>query len=89
MSKYGKKFTCWSCGTRFYDLNKPEPKCPKCGADPSADPNAGGGGTPDDAEFGAELEEEVEAPDFTADEEESDDDDTEAEAEVEEEEDEF
>lgn len=38
MSKYGRKFACWSCGTKFYDLNKPNPKCPKCGADPAEDP---------------------------------------------------
>ena len=38
MSKFGKKFTCWSCATKFYDLNKPNPKCPKCGADPADDP---------------------------------------------------
>ena len=38
MSKFGKKFTCWSCATKFYDLNKPNMKCPKCGADPSDDP---------------------------------------------------
>lgn len=41
MSKYGNKFTCWSCGTKFYDMNKPEPTCPKCGSDPSQDPNLG------------------------------------------------
>lgn len=41
MSKYGNKFTCWSCGTKFYDMNKPEPICPKCGSDPSQDPNLG------------------------------------------------
>lgn len=28
----GNKFECFSCGTRFYDLGKPEPICPKCGA---------------------------------------------------------
>ena len=31
-SALGRKFTCHSCTTKFYDLNKPEPKCPKCGA---------------------------------------------------------
>ena len=60
MSKYGNKFTCWSCGTKFYDLGKPSPKCPKCGADPAADPNAGGGGLPEEADFGGELEEDLE-----------------------------
>jgi uncharacterized protein (TIGR02300 family) len=28
----GTKFECFNCGTRFYDLGKPEPLCPKCGA---------------------------------------------------------
>ena len=29
----GTKHVCFKCGTRFYDLKKPEPICPKCGAD--------------------------------------------------------
>ncbi|MGI5862981.1 MAG: TIGR02300 family protein [Myxococcales bacterium] len=29
----GTKYTCFKCGTRFYDLKRPEPICPKCGAD--------------------------------------------------------
>ncbi len=29
----GTKHTCFKCGTKFYDLKKPEPLCPKCGAD--------------------------------------------------------
>lgn len=29
----GRKFTCYSCHTKFYDLGKPAPICPKCGAD--------------------------------------------------------
>ena len=33
MPELGKKFTCYSCHTKFYDLGKPEPLCPKCGAD--------------------------------------------------------
>ena len=41
MSKFGKKFSCWKCSTKFYDLNKPSSKCPKCGADPADDPNKG------------------------------------------------
>jgi len=28
----GTKYECYNCGTRFYDLGKPEPLCPKCGA---------------------------------------------------------
>lgn len=84
MSKYGNKFTCWSCGTRFYDLGKPNPKCPKCGADPSADPNAGGGGLPDEDELGSDLDEDLEGADFS-DDEDSEDLDEEAEAEEEDE----
>lgn len=38
LSKLGKKFTCYSCGTKFYDLNKPDKICPKCGADQFAKP---------------------------------------------------
>lgn len=30
--KLGTKHECFSCGTKFYDLGKPEPLCPKCGA---------------------------------------------------------
>ena len=33
MSDLGKKYTCYSCHTKFYDLGKPVPTCPKCGAD--------------------------------------------------------
>jgi uncharacterized protein (TIGR02300 family) len=29
----GTKYTCFKCGTKFYDFRKPEPLCPKCGAD--------------------------------------------------------
>jgi uncharacterized protein (TIGR02300 family) len=32
MPELGTKFECFSCGAKFYDLGKPEPLCPKCGA---------------------------------------------------------
>ncbi len=32
--KFGEKFTCAQCGTKFYDLKKPKPLCPKCGSKP-------------------------------------------------------
>ena len=38
-SKLGKRFACYQCGTKFYDLMRPEPLCPKCGADQREDPN--------------------------------------------------
>ena len=34
----GTKHTCFKCGTRFYDLKKPAPVCPKCGADQRESP---------------------------------------------------
>ena len=30
--EWGTRYTCVKCEARFYDLNKPEPICPKCGA---------------------------------------------------------
>ncbi len=32
-SRLGGKHVCFECGGKFYDLNRPEPICPKCGAD--------------------------------------------------------
>jgi hypothetical protein len=32
-SKLGTKWNCFRCGSKFYDLAKSEPLCPKCGAD--------------------------------------------------------
>jgi uncharacterized protein (TIGR02300 family) len=41
-SKLGTRYTCYTCGKKFYDLNKPDPVCPSCGAnqfdDPTPDP---------------------------------------------------
>lgn len=34
----GTRHVCWNCGAKFYDLNKPSPACPKCGADPREAP---------------------------------------------------
>jgi uncharacterized protein (TIGR02300 family) len=31
MPDLGTKYECTSCSTKFYDLGKPEPICPKCG----------------------------------------------------------
>ncbi len=33
MPNLGKKFECFSCRAKFYDLGKSEAVCPKCGAD--------------------------------------------------------
>jgi len=37
-AKLGLKYVCFSCAARFYDMNKPEPLCPKCGADQRTKP---------------------------------------------------
>ena len=29
----GNKFICFKCNSKFYDMKKPDPICPKCGAD--------------------------------------------------------
>jgi len=34
----GTKHTCFKCGTKFYDFKRPEPICPKCGADQRESP---------------------------------------------------
>ncbi len=34
----GNKHTCFKCQTKFYDLRKPVPLCPKCGADQRESP---------------------------------------------------
>ncbi len=39
-SKLGAKFLCFSCEAKFYDLNKPEPICPRCGSDQRQRPSA-------------------------------------------------
>ena len=35
---WGKKRTCTSCGTRFYDMKKNPATCPKCGVEDSLQP---------------------------------------------------
>ncbi len=30
--KLGEKYVCYQCGCKFYDLSRPQPICPKCGA---------------------------------------------------------
>ena len=34
----GNKHVCFKCSTKFYDFKKPEPICPKCGADQRQSP---------------------------------------------------
>jgi uncharacterized protein (TIGR02300 family) len=34
----GTKYSCYKCQTKFYDMKKPDPICPKCGADQRESP---------------------------------------------------
>lgn len=36
--KFGTKYTCHSCAAKYFDMKKPNPVCPKCGANPKDDP---------------------------------------------------
>jgi len=67
----GTKYVCYKCGTKFYDLKKPVPACPKCGADqrqaPVAKPTsaraakaAAAAKEPEEAEAAATEDEEAE-----------------------------
>jgi hypothetical protein len=40
MSNLGKKFECFNCRAKFYDLGKSEAICPKCGANQKDAKNA-------------------------------------------------
>lgn len=35
-SEFGLKHVCESCATKFYDLKRANPVCPKCGSKPLA-----------------------------------------------------
>ena len=66
----GTKYVCFKCGTKFYDLKKPAPTCPKCGSDqrdaPVAKPTSGRAARaapakePEEAEVPATDDEEAE-----------------------------
>ncbi len=34
----GNKHVCYKCATKFYDMKKPDPLCPKCSADQRESP---------------------------------------------------
>ncbi len=40
--KFGNRYTCFECATKFYDMNKPKPECPKCGANQKKAPKKKG-----------------------------------------------
>jgi predicted nucleic acid-binding Zn-ribbon protein len=36
----GNRHTCFKCSTKFYDMKKPDPICPKCGVNQNDAPKA-------------------------------------------------
>jgi uncharacterized protein (TIGR02300 family) len=72
----GTKYVCFKCGTKFYDLKKPVPACPKCGADQREAPSPKAGSRaraapprevePEEVPAGDEEEAEAEEDDETA-----------------------
>jgi uncharacterized protein (TIGR02300 family) len=75
----GTKFTCYKCSTRFYDLKKPDPICPKCGADQRESPALKP--TPRrsrEKEVVVPVEREAEAPEEAEEEEAADEEDEDA-----------
>lgn len=77
----GTRYACWKCGAKYYDLNKPSPTCPKCGADPADAPKVAAVPTPTPkkprkarVEIDEEAEVETEEEDELLDEDEDTDD---------------
>lgn len=68
MPELGKKYTCYSCHTKFYDLGRPEPMCPKCGADQRDADDAPVVTSPRSRAARVVVEEPVEEPEFGAEE---------------------
>ena len=70
----GNKYVCFKCSTKFYDLKKPSPVCPKCGVDQREVPVVKAGGRKSAAPKA--VEEPAEAPE-TDEEEESEEEEVE------------
>ena len=34
----GKRYRCYKCGSKFYDLGRPRPQCPSCSENQNDDP---------------------------------------------------
>ena len=84
----GSKYVCFKCGTKFYDMKKPDPVCPKCHADqresparkPAPEGRRGGLAAVPKVVEPAEPAEEAEASEEEEDLDSFDDDDEDAEA---------
>lgn len=74
----GTKYVCFKCGTKFYDLKKPVPTCPKCGADQREAPVAKPQTARQQRAAAAKEAEEAEVPVPETEEEEAEEDEEEA-----------
>src|SRR5688572_235651 len=85
-ARLGTRYVCFSCGTKFYDLNRPTPTCPECSTDQRDAPardiksllSKGGGRKRTEPDFDEieeeDLDEELGGVDDDAEEEEEEDD---------------
>lgn len=55
MADLGRKFHCFKCGAKFYDLKKAKALCPKCGADQAEAPIAATPPPPPPAKRGPKM----------------------------------
>jgi hypothetical protein len=39
VAELGKRYKCYKCNCKFYDLNKPNPICPRCAEDQTNEEN--------------------------------------------------
>ena len=40
-AELGTRYKCYKCGTKFYDLGRPQPLCPSCGVNQNDDESKG------------------------------------------------
>jgi hypothetical protein len=69
----GNKYVCFKCGTKFYDLKKPIPTCPKCGTDQREAPQPKASSGRASRAAPKEVQPEVEVPEAETDDDEEDD----------------
>lgn len=69
----GNKYVCFKCGTKFYDLKKPIPTCPKCGTDQREAPQPKPEKAGRRAAVVKEVEPEVELPEAAEEEDDEED----------------
>ena len=82
-AQLGRRYVCYVCGTKFYDLNRPLPTCPECSSDQREAPvrdiksllSKGGGRKRVEPEFDEIEEEDLDEELGNAEDEDADEDD--------------